>query len=382
MTHSELNAGMLRAFIDGGVTPDQAQVISEHLSECVACRATLQNLQMREATVRSAMDELPAAPSGEDELARVWAAFERKRNESQSPRWRWSAAKTWWAAGASAFATVLLLLTVGPARGWAQEVLAIFRVEHFTVLEVNPELGASLQNNQMLNQSISRMLSDHIEVTQQPQPPQTLSGEAEAKGFAGFDVKFLPDVTPSKVLLESGAAAQFTLNRDRLQSILDEADRTDLRIPSSVDGAVVSFRIAPGIMATYDQCPNGQPEPPSPAPCITIMQVPSPVVTAPQGFNPMQLAEVGLEFLGMSANDATNFTQTVDWTSTLILPVPAGIMTYKQIPIHGVQGVLLRDTRSSALGRYTMTWVDNGIVYAIESYGDDATAENLAAQLN
>jgi hypothetical protein len=84
----------------------------------------------------------------------------------------------------------------------------------------------------------------------------------------------------------------------------------------------------------------------------------------------------------MSANDATNFTQTVDWTSTLVLPVPTGTMTYKQVPVHGVEGVLLRDTRSSASGRYTMTWVDNGIVYAIVSYGDDATAENLATQLN
>ena len=386
MTHSEVNAGMLRSWMDGALSADQAEAISMHLGECASCRATLQTLQSREAAVRSAMDELPGSSGGQDggqdDVARGWAAFNRKRDESQHQQWRWSAAKSWGLAAGAACATALLLLTVGPVRAWAQEILAIFRVEHFTVLAVNPELGANLENNHMLNQSVSRMLSDHIKVTQQPQPPQTLSGEEQAKQLAGFDVRFLPGGPPSKLTLESGAAAEFTLNRDRLQSILDEAGRSDLQIPAEVDGAVVNFRIAAGIMATYDRCPDGRPQPETSKPCITVMQVPSPVVRAPQGFDPAQLAQVGLEFLGMSAKDAASFTQTVDWTSTLVLPVSTGTMSYKEIPIHGVQAVLLRDKRPTASSRYAVTWIDDGIVYALESYGDDASAVDLAAQLN
>jgi hypothetical protein len=111
------------------------------------------------------------------------------------------------------------------------------------------------------------------------------------------------------------------------------------------------------------------------------MQVPSPVVRAPQGFDPAQLAQVGLQFLGMSASEATSFTQTVDWTSTFVLPVDPGTMTYRQVPINGIQGVLLRHTGKSVSDRYMVTWVQDGIVYVVESHGDDDAAVELAEQL-
>lgn len=381
MTHSELDLGLMRAFTEGTVTPEQAQGIPEHLSECIGCRATLAQLKEREASVRSALEELQDLPSGPDDLARGWAAFERRRDGALTPRRSWSAVKAWWVAAGMGLAACVLLLSIGSTRGWAQQFLAIFRVEHFTVLEVNPEVGNSFQNNQMLNQAISRMLSDQVKVTQQPQPPRPLAGEQEARTSAGFAVRFLPGLTATKLTLESGAAAQFTLSRDRLQTILDEAGRSDLQMPASVDGAVVSFRISPGVMATYDQCLNGQLTPMGNTPCITLMQVPSPVVSAPQGFNPAQLAQVGLQFLGMTEKDAADFTRTVDWTSTLVLPVMPGSVTYKQIPVGGAEGVLLRHAGSTGSDRYTLTWVSNGIVTVIESYGDDDAAVSLAEQL-
>ena len=55
--------------------------------------------------------------------------------------------------------------------------------------------------------------------------------------------------------------------------------------------------------------------------CISLIELPSPVVSAPQEIDPAQIAQVALQFMGMNANDAANFTQTVDWTSTLVLPV-------------------------------------------------------------
>ncbi|HEX5282511.1 MAG TPA: hypothetical protein VFW30_00185 [Bryocella sp.] len=380
MTHRDIDNGTLRSFIDGAVTSDQAKSISDHLTECVACRATLQNLQRREEAVRSALNELPVSPGTLNEVAHGWAAFERRREEASDLSRYWTVAKGWWVATGAMCAAALILLPLGPGRIWAQEFLAIFRVEHFTVLEVNPEVGASLQNNQMLNQTVSRMLSDNLRVIQRPDAPQALSDEAAATQAAGFDVKFLGDMTPTKILLESGADAEFTLNRSRLQAILDESGRTDLQIPASVDGAVVNFRIAPGVVTTYDQCANRTP-PPIQGACITVMQVPSPVVMAPQGFDPAQLVQVGLQFLGMSASEAASFTQTVDWTSTFVLPVDPGTMTYRQVSINGIQGVLLRHTGKSISDRYIVTWVQDAIVYVVESHGDDDAAVELAEQL-
>jgi len=41
----------------------------------------------------------------------------------------------------------------------------------------------------------------------------------------------------------------------------------------------------------------------------------------------------------------------------------------------------LRPTNGAESSRYTLMWVDNGIVFALSGFGDDATAVNLASQL-
>ena len=44
------------------------------------------------------------------------------------------------------------------------------------------------------------------------------------------------------------------LDRDRIQSILDEAGHSDLKIPASVDGATIGVRVPAGVMAFYGNC--------------------------------------------------------------------------------------------------------------------------------
>ena len=95
----------------------------------------------------------------------------------------------------------------------------------------------------------------------------------------------------------------------------------------------------------------------------------------------IQIAQVALQFLGMSANDAANFTQTVDWTSTLVLPVVRGESKYEQVHVNGNEGALLRAANQNQSGHFSLMWVDNGIVFALNGTGDDTTAINLASQL-
>jgi hypothetical protein len=192
---------------------------------------------------------------------------------------------------------------------------------------------------------------------------------------------------------------QMKLNRDRIQSILNEAGRSDLQIPQSVDGATVGVRLPAGVMAMYGNCGDvasrmtnpatGKRSPSSDGPsvqhadasCVSLVELPSPIVSAPQQIDPAQIAQVALQFLGMSANDAANFTQTVDWTSTLVLPVVRGKSTYEQVRVSGDEASLLRPANQKQSGHFTLMWVDNGIVFALNGTGDDATAINLASQL-
>ena len=393
MKHAD--TGTLRAYLDGQLDPAKRAAI-EHLKSCAVCEGELKALRDRAAGVRDGLDRLPEPPSG-DYSAMAWAAFQNKREDwMEKHRSQWSLGRRLSLAGAALGAiAVVLVLTVAPVRAWAESLLAIFRVERFTVLEIDPSAlkGNALQNNQLLNQTISRVLSDEVTVTQKPQQPQPVADAAAASKAAGFAVQLLPGETPSGVLVESGAGMQMKLNRDRIQSILDEAGRSDLQIPASVDGATVGVRVPAGVMAFYGNCGDrasgvfyssregGTAAKGADASCISLLELPSPVVSAPQEIDPAQIAQVALQFMGMRANDAANFTQTVDWTSTLVLPVERGKTKYEQVHINGNEAALIRPLNQGPSGHYSLMWVDNGIVFGLSGTGDDTTAVNLASQL-
>jgi Putative zinc-finger len=410
MKHSDLNQGILRAYLDCQLDPGQVSAVEEHVKSCAACQREVQVLGEYAACVREGLDRLPQLPEGGN-VAIAWAAFQRKREDtmaSEQSKWTlWK--KLSLAGGGLAVAGLVVALTVAPVRAWAESLLAIFRVEHFTVLEINPDTLKSngLQNNQMLNQTVGRMLSDEVTVTQKPQKPQLVADAATASKLAGFPVQLLSGATPAALILENGAGMQMKLDQDRLQSILDEAGRNDLHIPSSVNGATIGVRVPPGIMAFYGNCgdapsrllgqePGGDHQhhvvvgigggsnkshQEADATCVALMELPSPTVSAPAEIDPAQIAQVVLQFLGMSANDAASFTQTVDWTSTLVLPVVRGGSSYEQVHVNGNEGALLRSTGPRQSDRFSLMWVEDGIVHALNGTGDDTTAINLASQL-
>jgi Putative zinc-finger len=385
--------GMLRAYMDGELESAQSADVEQHLNGCARCQDEQITLREHAARVREGLDRLPALPSG-DYSVTAWAAFQKKREDwMESEQNRWSLVRRLSLAVAGlGVAAVVLVLTVAPVRAWAESLLAIFRVQRLTILEIDPSALKSngLNNNHLLNQEIGRVLSDEITVTQQPQRPQFVADGATASKAAGFPVRLLAEETPGALLLESGAGMQMKLNRDRIQSILDEAGRSDLQIPWSVDGATVAVRVPAGVMAFYGNCGDitsritgkrAQSAPEADATCISLTELPSPVVSAPPQIDPAQIAQVALEFLGMNANDAAGLTQTIDWTSTLVLPVVRGKTKFEQVHVNGNEAALLRSANEAKAGRYSLMWVDNGIVFALTGTGDDTTAVNLGSQL-
>lgn len=395
MKHAVCDTGILRAYIDGELEAEQSGSVARHLEDCSQCRSALSDVTRQAAAVHSSLSQLPETRWNAANLDATWAAFSRIRrqelaaDESRSfvPRRVWSIA-----AAGTAVALFTLLFTVAPLRSWAESVLAIFRVEHFTVLELNPAKTAeALHNDAFFNQAVGHILSDDLTITQAPQKPVSVPDAATASNLAGFHVRLLDDRSPSAILFKSGAAAQMKLDRDRLQSILDEAGHGDLEIPASVDGAVLGLRVPAGIVAFYGHCGNlparmqgiqGSPDSDAPdSSCVSLMELPSPAVSAPPQIDPAQIAQIALQFLGMSATEAANFTQTVDWTTTLVLPVAQGQTSYKNVYIAGNDGILLRPKASLSATHFMLMWVNNGIVYGLSGSGDDTTALNLALNL-
>jgi hypothetical protein len=395
MKHAE--KGMLQAYLDGQLDPGQVSAIEQHLKSCAECQREHATIRDHAALVRDSLDRLPELHEA-DNSATAWAALQKKREDwMDREQNRWSRGQKLSLVGAGlSVAAVVLVLTVAPVRAWAESLLAIFRVERFTVLEIDPAnfKGKGLENNQLLNQAIGRVLSDEVTVIQKPQKPTFMADAATASKAAGFPVQLLPNQTPSSLLLESGAGLQMKLNRDRIQSILDEAGRSDLLIPQSVDGATIGVRVPAGVMAFYGNCgdvasrmvnqaragqdKSGQE---GDATCFSLVEIPSPVVSVPKEVDPAQIAQVALQFLGMNANDAASFTQTVDWTSTLVLPVIRGRSKYEQVHVNGNEAALLRPATQQNSGHFLLMWVDNGMVFGLDGTGDDTTAVNLASQL-
>src|SRR5215469_13562891 len=242
MKHDEVNDGMLRAYLDGEGGVETTRALGAHVGTCPDCIAELKVMSDRAARVRADLDQLPL-PVHFDEATALGSLRKGLDASPARPQIRWSPWQAWSLAGAGAVAlAAILIITVTPIRGWAEELLAIFRVEHFTVLEVNPDaMRGTLENDNVFNQQIGHMLSDQVTVTQPPQKAQRVADAATAAKLARFDLHLIGSENPSALLFRSAMTAQMKLDRDRLQSILNEAGRTDLRIPESLDGAVIGM---------------------------------------------------------------------------------------------------------------------------------------------
>jgi len=172
--------------------------------------------------------------------------------------------------------------------------------------------------------------------------------------------------------------------------VLDQAGRSDLQLPASIDGATISVDVPTGVTAAYGNCPVPAASGDAKAPdrnitlgrfnnCVLFAQMPSPSVNTPPDLNVGQLAEIGLQFTGMSAAEAHQFSQSVDWTSTLVIPLPRNAGTYQQVSVDGVTGTLI--SRSASGGQYSMIWVKNGILYGLTGNGSSAQAVALAQSI-
>ncbi len=112
--------------------------------------------------------------------------------------------------------------------------------------------------------------------------------------------------------------------------------------------------------------------------------IPTPTVSVPPDLNIAQVAEAGLQLAGMKADEAHAFCQTMDWTSTLVIPIPRDVTSYQTEEVDGVQGTLisLPGWGTWLQPGYTLLWVKNGIIYSLTGYGSSADAVPLAESLD
>jgi hypothetical protein len=388
-----LNDGQLRAHLDG-----ELRDADQHLAACPDCRARLAVIKAQSQRVNdrlAALDLRPGDPhlAARPALARFKMEQSPQRKESSvfNPLFGKRFRLGWGLAGVAALVAVSMLFP--PVRAWAGRFLGLFRVQQITVVPIDTTRLSQLNNDEMLGQQIGQLFADSFTVLKQPGEPQAVSTAAEARQLAGFNVRAAEGA--SQFVVQAGAAFEFVVDRDRAQAILDDAGRSDLQLPASLDGAKITVDIPTGVATAYGPCPNigpvGEDELSDAArgygvhykDCVVLAQIPSPTVNTPPDLDVAQLAEMGLQFLGMSADEARAFSQTVDWTSTLVIPIPRNAQSYTQVPVDGVTGNLLERIYNDdgIPAHYTLLWVKDGVVYALTGYDNPQAGLRLANSL-
>jgi hypothetical protein len=249
----------------------------------------------------------------------------------------------------------------------------------------------------VLGKQISQLMSDSSRVTRDPGKPREVPDKAAATQAAGFDVRLPSSRSDAPQLTVQGAGeVEFTANRTRAQDLLDQAGFKDVKLPASLDGALIQVEIPPTVTAGYGRCPklleqvaeakqqmlekgvqgHDSPGPVTGSPgrtmrdCIILSQMTSPSVSAPPDLDLQQLAEIGLQITGMTAEQAHSYSQAVDWTSTLVVPIPRNGASYEEVQVDGVTGSLIQRPRDDA-PQYALVWIKDGIIYAIGGLGTD-----------
>jgi anti-sigma factor RsiW len=392
-----LNDGQLRAYLDVETGEDEKR----HLAECPQCRARLEAMAQQVSMVRQRLSFLSSKseelqPSSFQALASLKSRMNKKKEISLMNIF---STRRFHAAAASLVVIMFLAIILGVPqfRAWAGEFLGLFRVQQVTALPIDTTTLSQLSGNSALGSQIANLISTSVTLTQKPGDSQTAADASQASQMAGFTVRLPTSQTTTPTLsVQPGMAFQFVVDEQRVQELLNEAGRSDLVLPSSLNGATIKVTIPTGVSASYGDCPtpgntatlglnNGSgsnigatKQYPN---CIVLAEIPSPTVLTPPNVDLTQLAEIALQFTGMTAQQAQSFAQTVNWTSTLVIPIPVNAATYQQVSVDGVNGILISRAPDDA-PQYALVWVKDGIIYAVGGLGTDTnTAMDMANSL-
>lgn len=265
---------------------------------------------------------------------------------------------------AAVFAAALVLgaaLTLPSVRATAQAFLDLFRVVDFTPVPVQRARLEALLGRQEID--LPKILGEQTEALSKPGPPQTVSSPEAAGTLAGMPIG-LPTWRPAgfelkRVQVLPGRSLRFTADVRKLQGVLDSLGIHDVSVPTSIDGRVVMASIAPIVRIAYGN--GGQ--------YFAVVESRQPVVSLPQGLDLANLADTALRVLGVGSEQAYRIAQSVDWRTTLIVPLPADAAVFRKVEVQGHPGLLVVRARTTARGgqppESQLIWSSGNRVFAL-----------------
>jgi hypothetical protein len=396
--HLHLDENQLKSYCDAQLPENELPRVLAHLESCSYCRGRLQVLQTQMQQIGRRLDLLDPGPAprilpAAAARARFAVRLSQKEKENVSMNRIFSRPlRPVWAALVLVI-VVGLALSVPSVRAMAVNLLGIFRVQQITVIPIDQQsLSANLKDS---NPGIQKLLSDSVQY-QHNGTAKTVQNAAEASQAAGFSVR-LPANGPAalhEIKTLPGANGTFTLDVPRINQILKEMNRSDLALADTLDKSTITVEVPASVSASYGTCapaasqdssdPDVKSNMPGSMPgadCTVFMQLPSPTVTTPEGLDINKLGTAFLELSGMPADQAQGMSDKINWSNTLVIPLPVNASNYQDVSVDGVNGTLVEERAGRGGSHYVLLWVKDGILYGVSGSGDSAAAVQLANSL-
>jgi len=384
-----LDEGILQSYVDQELPIAELERVVEHLEVCPTCRRKADQITSRTERVGQNLQLLKAdssqiRTSPGAARTRLEARLSEKEASNMFSKWFSKRLRPVW-AGLLVVALLALALAFPPVRAIANNFLGLFRVDRITVVPVDEnQLSDRLQSSTQLE----NLFSENVNYTGGGEI-QTVKDAQEASSLANIPVR-LPAAAgaPTQLLLQPGGSVSMAIDVRQLRAILEEVGQEDVTLSDTLNGESVSVIIPNLVMALYGECsdptakrtnrdPYDAPVPYG-SDCTQLIQMQSPTVNAPPDLDINQLGNALLQILGMDPDDAAQFAASVDWTSTLVLPVPRSNTTYQDVTVDGVPGTLIIQGKLTDPYHYMLVWVKNGVVYGLSGNDNPDNALELA----
>ncbi len=273
-----------------------------------------------------------------------------------------------WFAAAASLAVVGFAFTLPAVQAGAQAFLDFFRIKQFTGVEFDAERLKSLDAGGISPEAIFGKIEP---LTGEPQEPVSYATTADAGAAAGIRVRtpawVPPGFEPTEIRASSEYAARITVNVAGLQAVLDTLGLADVELPDNLDGQTATVRVPPIVTQTYTNDDFvSQQSGRTIERSIHVIQAESPDVAFPAGLDLAKLAYAGLRVFGMPRDEAYRMSVTIDWRTTLIVPVPAKAVAYRPINVAGNEGLLITGlARDETFPGGVLMWSSGAETFAV-----------------
>lgn len=271
------------------------------------------------------------------------------------------------AALAATVAVVAVAFSLPAVRAGAQAFLDFFRVTTFAGVPFDPQRFAAIDSRGL---DLSQVLGAPVQISTTGSKTSfaTLEEAGDAAGIRARAPAWLPAgyslaqaaVTPALTVRAHASGA-------RLQSVLDTLAIDDVTVPAALDGAEITANVPAMVEAQYA---NGRTS-------VTLLQARTPEVAFPAGLDLPVLAEIGLRILGLDRAEAQRLAYSVDWRSTLLVPIPLNAAVFREVDVQGNRGLMIESVEPNAVtepvdatapgGRHRamLLWSSGGQVFAL-----------------